>query len=123
VLETSPLVAFAPATDLDRAQAFYAGVLGLPLVERSPYACVFAAAGTTLRVTLVGATAGAPYTILGWEVPDIAVTVGALALAGVIFLRYDGMAQDDQGVWTTPDGARVAWFPDPDGNVLSLTQR
>lgn len=123
MLETSPLVAFAPATDLDRAQAFYAGVLGLPLVERSPYACVFAAAGTTLRVTLVGATAGAPYTILGWEVPDIAVTVGALALAGVIFLRYDGMAQDDQGVWTTPDGARVAWFPDPDGNVLSLTQR
>ncbi|MDQ1682934.1 MAG: hypothetical protein QOH99_1475 [Frankiaceae bacterium] len=123
MLERSPLVAFAPATDLDRAQAFYAGVLGLPLVERSPYACVFAAAGTTLRVTLVGATAGAPYTILGWEVPDIAVTVGALALAGVIFLRYDGMAQDDQGVWTTPDGARVAWFPDPDGNVLSLTQR
>jgi catechol 2,3-dioxygenase-like lactoylglutathione lyase family enzyme len=123
VLETSPLVAFAPATDLDRAQAFYAGVLGLPLVERSPYACVFAAAGTTLRVTLVGATAEAPYTILGWEVPDISVTVGALALAGVIFLRYDGMAQDDQGVWTTPDGARIAWFPDPDGNVLSLTQR
>lgn len=122
MLASVPLVAFAAASDLDRAREFYAGTLGLPLVEATPFAVVFDAAGTTLRVTLVDAPAKAPYTVLGWTVPDIAATVLGLAGNGVAFARYDGMEQDDLGVWTAPGGARVAWFTDPDGNTLSVTQ-
>ena len=123
MLGSAALVAFAATTDLDRAAAFYEGVLGLKIAERSPYAVVVDAAGTTLRVTLVDEVAGAAYTVLGWLVPHITATVSALRSVGVIMEMYDGMAQDDRGVWTTPDGAQIAWFRDPDGNVLSLTQR
>jgi catechol 2,3-dioxygenase-like lactoylglutathione lyase family enzyme len=122
MLGSSDLVAFVATTDLDRARAFYAGTLGLSVVEESPFACVFDAHGTTLRVTPVGEIRAAPYTVLGWTVDDIAATVKALGVAGVSFERFAGMDQDDRGVWTTPNGARVAWFTDPDGNVLSVTQ-
>jgi catechol 2,3-dioxygenase-like lactoylglutathione lyase family enzyme len=122
MLGSSDLVAFVATTDLDRARAFYAGTLGLPLVEESPFACVFDAHGTTLRVTPVGEIRTAAYTVLGWTVDDIAATVKALGVAGVSFERFAGMDQDDRGVWTTPNGAQVAWFTDPDGNVLSVTQ-
>jgi hypothetical protein len=66
--------------------------------------------------------ARAPYTVLGWQVPDILAAVGELEARGVPLLRYDGIAQDELGIWTSPTGARVAWFEDPDGNVLSVTQ-
>ncbi len=122
MLGSSELVAFVATTDLDRARAFYGGVLGLPLVEEGPFACVFDAHGTQLRVTPVAEILTAPYTVLGWAVVDIAATVRALGGAGVRFERFAGMEQDELGVWTAPGGARVAWFPDPDGNVLSLTQ-
>jgi hypothetical protein len=75
-----------------------------------------------LRVTAVGEAARAPYTVLGWRVRDIAGTVRELARRGVSFLRYDGLGQDEDGIWTTPGGDKVAWFADPDGNVLSVTQ-
>jgi len=75
-----------------------------------------------LRVTLVGEVVTAPYTSLGWVVDDIEGEMRALADRGVAFLRFDGMEQDAAGVWTTPGGDRVAWFHDPDGNTLSLTQ-
>jgi catechol 2,3-dioxygenase-like lactoylglutathione lyase family enzyme len=116
------LVGFVATTDLGRAEAFYRDVLGLRHVETGPYACVFDANGTMLRVTLVPERADAPYTVLGWRVGDIAATMADLAARGVEFHRYDGMGQDERGVWTTPDGARIAWFADPDGNTLSLTQ-
>ena len=122
MLGSSELVAFVATTDLDRARAFYGGVLGLAVVEESPFACVFDAHGTRLRVTPVAEIVTAPYTVLGWAVADIAATVRALGRAGVRFERFAGMDQDDLGVWTSPGGAKVAWFPDPDGNVLSLTQ-
>jgi catechol 2,3-dioxygenase-like lactoylglutathione lyase family enzyme len=122
MLGSSELVAFVATTDLDRARAFYGGVLGLPVVEESPFACVFDAHGTPLRVTPVTEIRPAPYTVLGWTVDDIAATVRALGDAGVSFERFAGMEQDDLGVWPAPSGARVAWFSDPDGNVLSLTQ-
>jgi catechol 2,3-dioxygenase-like lactoylglutathione lyase family enzyme len=122
MLGSSDLVAFVATTDLDRARAFYAGTLGLSLVEESPFACVFDAHGTTLRVTPVGEIRAAAYTVLGWTVDDIAATVKALGGAGVSFERFAGMNQDDRGLWTTPNGAQVAWFTDPDGNVLSVTQ-
>jgi catechol 2,3-dioxygenase-like lactoylglutathione lyase family enzyme len=122
MLGSSDLVAFVATTDLDRARNFYGGLLGLPLVEDSPFACVFDARGTSLRVTPVSEIRTAPYTVLGWAVDDIAATVRALAGAGVGLERFAGMEQDDRGVWTAPGGAQVAWFTDPDGNVLSVTQ-
>jgi catechol 2,3-dioxygenase-like lactoylglutathione lyase family enzyme len=122
VLGAHDLVAFVPTTDLDRARRFYDEVLDLDLVEASPFACVFDGHGTTLRVTLVQELHVAPYTILGWVVPDVAAAIRELIGRGVTFHHYDGMGQDDLGVWTAPSGDRIAWFPDPDGNTLSLQQ-
>ena len=78
--------------------------------------------GTQLRVTLVDRVVQAPYTVLGWRVRDVAATVRSLREAGVVFQRYEGMTQDEDDVWTAPGGSRVAWFADPDDNVLSLQQ-
>ena len=122
MLQSSDVVAFTAATDLSRARAFYEEVLGLTVVGQTDFACVFDANGTMLRVTAAPDVARAAYTILGWRVTDIAAVVEGLAAKGIVFLRYDGMDQDETGVWTTPGGDRVAWFPDPDGNILSLTQ-
>ena len=122
MLTNSDLIAFASSTDLARTQAFYRTVLGLELVEQSPYACVFDAHGTMLRITSVAEVARPGYTVLGWRVADIDKAVAGLATLGVDFVRYDGMEQDGQGIWTTPNGDRVAWFADPDGNLLSLTE-
>jgi catechol 2,3-dioxygenase-like lactoylglutathione lyase family enzyme len=118
----SDLVAFVPATDLDRARAFYEGVLGLAVTEHSRFAVAFDVDGTMLRVTAVEHRVAAPYTVLGWAVPDIAAAIDDLTARGVAFERFEGMEQDERGVWRSPSGARVAWFHDPDGNVLSLTQ-
>jgi catechol 2,3-dioxygenase-like lactoylglutathione lyase family enzyme len=122
MLESARAVAFVPATDLDRARDFYEGILGLQVQEVSSFACVFRVAGATLRVTLVGELSPQPFTVLGWEVTAIHERIAGLAARGVEFARYEGMGQDPSGVWTTPGGDQVAWFRDPDGNVLSLTQ-
>jgi catechol 2,3-dioxygenase-like lactoylglutathione lyase family enzyme len=122
MLKSSDVVAFAAATDLRRAREFYEQKLGLAVVSHDDFACVFDANGTMLRVTAVAAVVPAAYTVLGWRVADIKATVLGLAAAGVTFSRYDGMDQDEHGVWTAPGGAKIAWFSDPDGNTLSLTQ-
>lgn len=122
MLATSDVIAFAATTDLARARVFYEDTLGLPVVDENSYACVFDAHGTMLRVTAVAEVARPGYTVLGWRVADIGETVAGLESGGVVFARYDGMEQDPQGVWTTPNGDRIAWFADPDGNVLSLTE-
>jgi len=124
ILGSSKVVAFAATTDLARARAFYEGVLGLRLIEDAkPFALVFDANGTMLRVTLVGEHHAAPFTVLGWDVQSIEDTVQRLTAAGVEFLRYAGMNDGDPlGIWTSPSGARVAWFHDPDGSVLGVTQ-
>lgn len=122
MLADCDIIAFAPTTDIARAEAFYSGVLGLAVIERSPFACVVQAHQTMLRITPVDIVTPAPFTILGWSVPDIHQIAGALARAGVALERYEGMEQDESGVWASPSGALVAWFRDPDGNVLSITQ-
>jgi len=121
-LDHATLVGFVGVADLERAHAFYGGALGLPLVESSGFANVYDAGGTPLRVTLVGEPSAAGYTVLGWIVSDIAGTIRALEERGVTFERFPGMEQDDDGAWTTPDGSRIAWFRDPDRNILSLQQ-
>ena len=122
MLTTSDVIAFASTTDLARARTFYEAALGLPVVNENAYACVFNTHGTMLRITAVSEVAHPGYTVLGWCITGICETVAQLESRGVVFARYDGMAQDAQGVWTSPNGDRVAWFTDPDGNVLSLTE-
>lgn len=122
MLASSDLVAFAAASDLARARAFYEHKLGLPVVEDNDFAVVFDANGTMLRVTAVPEVSPAGYTVLGWRVTDIGAAVRGLQAKGVAFRTYDGMDQDENGIWTTPGGDKVAWFADPDGNTLSLTQ-
>ncbi|HEY7485076.1 MAG TPA: VOC family protein [Streptosporangiaceae bacterium] len=122
MLGSAQVVAFVPATDLDRSCRFYRDVLGLALIETNPSACVFRTGGTTLRVTKVDRLRAQPFTVLGWTVPDIQRAVDDLADRGVAMGHYDGMGQDERGVWTAPGGSLVAWFKDPDGNTLAVSQ-
>ena len=124
ILGGSELVAFAPTTDPARARAFYEGLLGLRLVsDERPFALVFDAKGTMLRVTVVPEMKAQPFTILGWHVANIEGTVDRLTSAGAEFQRYKGLNDSDpRAIWNSPSGARIAWFKDPDGNVLSLTE-
>jgi catechol 2,3-dioxygenase-like lactoylglutathione lyase family enzyme len=122
VLERSALIGFVAVSDLARARQFYGETLGLPIVEESPFALVADAGGTMLRLTAVERPVAAPYTVLGWDVADIASMMDQLSARGVQFTRDEGMGQDERGVWTAPGGAKIAWFLDPDGNNLSLTQ-
>lgn len=124
ILGETNLIAFAPTTDPAKACAFYEGVLGLRLVSNDkPFALVFDANGIMLRVTTVHQLTPQQFTILGWRVADIEGTVDRLSAEGVEFQRYKGMNDGDaRGIWNSPSGARIAWFRDPDGNVLSLTE-
>jgi catechol 2,3-dioxygenase-like lactoylglutathione lyase family enzyme len=122
VLADAELVAFVASADLERSEAFYGSVLGLELVDSTPFAKVFDAHGTHLRVTRVEAVAGAAYTVLGWSVDDLDAALAELRSRGVELKRYAGLEQDESGAWTAPGGSRIAWFADPDGNTLSLQQ-
>jgi catechol 2,3-dioxygenase-like lactoylglutathione lyase family enzyme len=109
-------------TDLYRARAFYEDSLGLEFADVDLFACVFRSGEVTLRVTKVNELHPQPFTVLGWEVADIRSEIARLRGRGVQFLIFDGLGQDADGVWTAPGGAKIAWFKDPDGNTLSLTQ-
>jgi catechol 2,3-dioxygenase-like lactoylglutathione lyase family enzyme len=114
------LIAFIPVTDVATARSFYESTLGLSVVDESPFALVVDANG--LRITPVPDLRPQPFTIAGWDVADIEATVEDLVAHGVSFKHYDGMEQRADGVWASPSGDLVAWFADPDGNTLSLTQ-
>src|SRR5262245_36935424 len=120
MLEDAHQVAFVGVSDLDAAERFYGEVLGLELQDARPFALVRETASSRLRITLVDHVTAAPYTVLGWSVSDLESEVDRLVASGVVFNRYAGMDQDDRGIWTSPSGARIAWFHDPDGNNLSL---
>ncbi|MEM9739207.1 MAG: VOC family protein [Pseudomonadota bacterium] len=117
-----PLFSFVPISDADTAKAFYGGVLGLDLLEESPFAVVYRVPGGTLRLATTPHFTPQPFTLVGWVVTDLSSEMETLSDQGVDFLRYDGFGQDEYGVWTVPDGTKICWFTDPDGNVLSLTQ-
>jgi extradiol dioxygenase family protein len=121
MLTGAPFMAFIPVTDLASARSFYGEVLGLHVTDENPVAVVLDSGGTMLRLTRVDNHQPQPFTIAGWEVLDIHAAVDTLVGRGVTFVRYNGMEQDERGIWTTPGGDRVAWFKDRDGNVLSLT--
>jgi predicted enzyme related to lactoylglutathione lyase len=109
-------------TDSKRAIEFYRDMLRLRLVSQDSFAAVFDANGTMLRVTTVRELKPAPHTVLGWQVADIATLVGDFRRRGIEPLRFDFVEQDASGIWTAPGGAKIAWFSDPDRNILSLTQ-
>ena len=122
MLGTNKIVAFLPTTDYDAARAFFEGVLGLRFVSQDGFAMVLDANGIMIRVTKLREHTPLPYTILGWEVSDIERTVSALTERGVTFERFGFFEQDALGIWTAPTGDKVAWFKDPDGNTLSVSQ-
>ncbi len=122
MLQSATLNAFLATSDPARAKVFFQDVLGLKFVNEGSHALVFDANGVSIWVQKVEQVVAAPYTALGWTVADIHATVRGLVSRGVTFERYGYFEQDADGVWKAPGGAQVAWFRDPDGHVLSLTQ-
>jgi catechol 2,3-dioxygenase-like lactoylglutathione lyase family enzyme len=122
VLEFAEVAAFVASTDLARSRRFYEGALGLPVERETRNASTLRAGGTIVRLTLVEQVDPASHPVLGWTVRNIEDTVRTLMTHGLAFERFDDLEQDGLGIWEAPDGARSAWFKDPDGNILALTQ-
>ena len=122
MLQTADVIAFLGTTDPKRARGFFEGTLGLRCVVDEPFALVFDANGTMLRLSKVETLTPAPFTVLGWRVTDIESSMTSLSSRGVSIERFAWMNHDKHGICTFPNGDRVAWFKDPDGNILSLTQ-
>jgi catechol 2,3-dioxygenase-like lactoylglutathione lyase family enzyme len=120
---TAKIIGFIPTKDADRARTFYESTLGLRFVEDDNFALVMDSNGTMIRIARVPDFTPFAFTLLGWEVTDIDAAVADLAAKGVEFNRYSFLEQSPNGVWTAPNNAaKVAWFADPDGNILSLSQ-
>jgi catechol 2,3-dioxygenase-like lactoylglutathione lyase family enzyme len=115
-------ILFLATANAERSRAFYQQALGFTFVADEPPALVFRVGDRMLRIQKVQQVVAAPYTALGWAVSNIRKTVRQLSVSGVVFQRYEGLKQDSDGIWAAPSGAQVAWFQDPDGHVLSLTQ-
>lgn len=122
MLSGNEVTAFIPTKESAQARTFYEGKLGLHFISDDQFALVVESNGTVIRIAKVEEFTPAPFTILGWRVQNIEAEVRDLTARGVSFQRYSGMTQDDLGIWTAPGGAKVAWFRDPDGNVLSVSQ-
>lgn len=117
------IIGFITIVDVERAKMFYGDTLGLRLMsEELPFALVYDAHGTMLRLAIGKELTPMPGTVLGWQVTEIESVVAGLIAAGVAFERYGFLEQDDSGIWTAPGGAKVAWFKDPDGNTLSVSE-
>jgi catechol 2,3-dioxygenase-like lactoylglutathione lyase family enzyme len=122
MLGSTNIVAFVPTKDAEKARAFYEGVLGLRFVKDDGFALVLDANGIMVRVAKAPDFKPAQFTILGWQVSDIKKMAAALREKGVHFERFGFFEQDQLGIWTAPTGDKVAWFKDPDGNILSVSQ-
>ena len=122
MLESAAVAAFISTVDRGTSRTFYEETLGLRLVADTPFALIFDCNGTSLRVTPVETLEPQPFTVLGWEIGDITACARELATRGVVFERFDhlGFDQDPDGIWHAPGGDKVAWFKDPDGNLLSI---
>ena len=122
MLSRSDIIGFIPTKDPTRARDFYELTLGLRFLVDDIFAIVMEAKGHMIRIVHVKEFTPFPFTILGWDVCNIEAEVATLAARGISFKRYQWLEQSEAGVWTAPEGAKVAWFQDPDGNVLSLSQ-
>lgn len=121
MLASSKMIGFVPTKDSKAAREFYEGKLGFQFVSDDPFALVVRAGDSMIRIAAKDFTP-APYTVLGWEVQSIEGIVGWLKQRGVAFEKYPFVQDQELGIWTTPSGDKVAWFKDPDGNVLSVSQ-
>jgi len=122
MLDSSDSVSFIATLDADSSREFYEDRLGLKLISDEQFALVFDLNGHVLRIAKINTLSPAAHTVLGWQVSNIKDVMRKLAERGVVFDRYDGMQQDELGAWTSPSGAKVAWFKDPDDNNLSITE-
>jgi catechol 2,3-dioxygenase-like lactoylglutathione lyase family enzyme len=123
MLQKNDIVAFVPTNDAEKSKAFYKEVLGLKFVSDDGFALVFKANGTMVRIARAGKFTPQQFTILGWQVKKIEQIVKKMQAKGVEFLHFPGMGQAESGIWNAPDGAaKVAWFKDPDGNTLSVSE-
>jgi catechol 2,3-dioxygenase-like lactoylglutathione lyase family enzyme len=122
VLGAINIVAFVPTRDAEKARPFYEGVLGLRFVKDDGFALVLDANGIMIRVAKAPEFKPAQFTILGWQVSSIEKIVAALQEKGVHVERFGFLEQDELGIWTAPSGDKVAWFKDPDGNILSVSE-
>ncbi len=122
MLTNNKLKAFIPTMMPEKAKAFYKDILGLKFLSEDNYALEFESNGISLRITIVQQLTPQPFTILGWNVDNISVTIKSLNQNGVICEKFDFLEQDELGIWIAPGGSKVAWFKDPDGNILSLTE-
>jgi catechol 2,3-dioxygenase-like lactoylglutathione lyase family enzyme len=122
MLNTCSVIGFIPTKDIARARAFYVDQLNFEAVSEDSFALFISANGTPVRIFNAGEFTPASYTVLGWHVPDIAKTIEELNAHGIGVERYVYLEQNASGIWTAPNGAHVAWFKDPDGNTLSITQ-
>ena len=122
MLGTTNIVAFVAVADYDKSRAFYEGILGLTFVKNDGFALVMDANGIMVRFVKMPAVTPQPFTVLGWRVDDVVAAVRTLLARDVAFELYSGLDQDDLRIWTSPSGARIAWFRDPDGNLLSIAQ-
>ncbi len=116
------LMGFLPTADAERARRFYEGVLGMRFVSDDQFALVMQARETTVRLVRSGVFTPQPFTVMGWQVEGISGVVERLSAAGAEMLRFDLPGQGEDGIWAAPGGAKVAWFKDPDGNVLSVSE-
>ena len=121
MLTTFPINGFVRITDPERARRFYEQILGLAFEYENPYVASFRSGNSQIIAQKVKEFAPVAATVLGWEVKDIEQVVSDLRKAGVVFEKYEGMDQDELGIWTSPAG-KVAWFKDPDGNILSVSE-
>lgn len=121
MLSDKKLKAFIPTVAPEKSKRFYRDILGLKLLSEDNYASEFDANGTLLRVTTVDKLIPHPFTVLGWEVDNIEEMILTLGTKGVLFEKYNFFEQDELGIWIAPGGTKVAWFKDPDGNLLSLS--
>ena len=122
MLSQSKLQSIIWTSRIDQAEMFYREVLGLSLQTKSDGALVFDVGGGDLRVSPVPSTVPSEHTVLGFSVSDVDSVVELLNAREVVFERFDGFPHDEKGILTTPDGSRVAWFRDPDGNLLSVVE-
>ena len=122
MLGSTDIIAFVPTKDSNQARSFYEGALGLRFVSDDGFALVFNANGILIRLVKVQTFTPAPYTILGWRVQGIETILTGLKEKGVRFERFGFFKQDDLGIWIAPNGDKVAWFKDPDGNTLSISE-
>ena len=122
MLNSARLMAFVPIRDAKKSRPFYENVLGLRFISDDGFALVMDSNGVTIRLAKASNFTPAAFTVLGWQVTDMVAAVSDLEKRGVRFEKFPGLPQDEHGIWSAPGGAKVAWFKDPDGNILSLSQ-